>query len=397
MTHRYRALSGITLFDTLAILVVTALGSALLAAGVGAGGSRGDGMTAQDQENLHRIGQAAAAYRLDHDGWLVGSPSASGRELLNDGRAQTDGLALEVNGDATQPFDWAGPLAWTYLAPESPRPDRRDERFALLNGTPITDYMNPEFDPGDVDLMASGPLAVFADPANGAVSLPFAGNTEPNGIDGTAFQPQLATSYMIARDFLWWPEPEGGSQRPRWASKEFWGNLESAVWSEFNTNDVAIPNGGAFSIRPPYRPRIDQIGDPAMKIFFADGTRFQASGLVFIDHDTRATGSFGGAFADTGAWNVGFTRAYPMGLNAAGDDMEAQSFRHGVDEDGEKLGNVAFYDGAVQLMRLRDVRRPELWLPRHTAVSLGAIWEEIRDEYEVIGGQNGFGGKVLIP
>ncbi len=370
---------GFTLVE--AAVGVAAGGVASIAAMAIAGGARGDAHTVACQANLSVIGGAVTSYTTDNRGWLVGSPETSGRALLNDARAAEGGLALEVDGDATQAFDWAGPLAWTYIAPEEVRPERRDERFALLNGTKIPDYMAPGFEPNDVDLTPSiGPLGVFADPANVEVSLPYFGAVHPGGISGTAFQPQLASSYMVARGFLMLPPVSSSSSGPRWATDGFWGNAPGALYQANGAAGTLPGFDPATGVQPAYRPRIDRVGEPATKIQLADGTRYQISYLGSVDHDAGAQGSYGGAFGDQGAWDVAFTRTWPLGTNSEGEDMTAKSFRHG-DGAGHE-GNALFHDGHVELMSVDRARRPEFWLPRGTLVRRSAIWAPIRDEYE---------------
>ncbi|MEC9373056.1 MAG: hypothetical protein VYC34_04395, partial [Planctomycetota bacterium] len=161
MPTRFSTRGGWTLVELAATLCVASM---LLSIGaVTASEFRGDAQTMQDQDNLARIGAAGAHYRADHRNWLVGSPGTSGRELLNDVRAMVD-LALEVNGLATQPFDWASPLMPYLTDDPDDIPVRRDERFALTNGTRIPDFESPAFDPNDPDLSPAGPFAVFADP-----------------------------------------------------------------------------------------------------------------------------------------------------------------------------------------------------------------------------------------
>ncbi len=368
-----------------ATLIETLIGAALAAGGlalvaVASGGMRDDAMTAVDAANLMTIGQASSMYQADNNGWLVGAPGTSGRELLNDADALFSDQALSVNGLATQPFDWASPLI-PYIAPDFDIPERRDERFALTNGTDIPNYDAPDFDPSLVDLMPSiGPLGVFADPAQDEVSFPyylFAARLD--GIPGTAFQPQLASSYIAAREFLWWIAE---SDRPRWAEREFWGRRGSYISPYPAGSEVGLP--GAFTEaghHAAYRPFLSRIGNPSRKIFLANGTRYQLADLTYIDHDVSVTGDYGGAFADPGPWHIRWTRTWPMGLSNAGVDMSSVSFRRGG--AGENAtGHVLYYDNAVELITMSEARRPEPWLPRGSSLLIGVLETSIRPDYE---------------
>lgn len=388
--------SGFTLMDTIAGIAAT--GALLSLATATLGVTRGGSQTMQDQANLMTIGQAAAAYTSDNDGWLVGAPGASGRDLLNDARADSQhDLALEVDGLATQPFDWASPLL-PYIAPEFEIPTRRDERFALTNGTGIPDYMAPDFDPSDVDFTpAPGPLGVFADPAQDKPSAPYFSGLYPDGIEGTAFQPQLASSYIAAREHLWW----GSRRRPAWALDSFWG--DTGTLTPIDSAHQQIPGffrvGRSGQAQVPHRPYIDRIGDPSRKIFLANGTKHQFPFQSVIDHDVSSRGWYGGAFADVGAWSKDFSRAWPPGVNNAGDDMTRISFRR-AEGGATPHGNVLYHDGAVRLESIDDVRRPEPWLPRGAAVRVNALFPELRDEYReraTYHADSVFGGYFLTP
>lgn len=386
-------------FTLVEITVAGAAISLALAAGaVCAGGVRGADEIAGCQSNLRTIGAAAAQYSADHRGWIVGSPGTSGRELLNDPRAIASGYQLEVDGDATQPFDWAGPLAWNYFAPDATRPDRRDERFALLNGTPIPDYTNPNFDPSNVDTTRNpGSLGVFADPAQVVISIPYVeGGVVPGGISTTALRPQLAVSYTTAISFLYW---NSGGSRPRWAGSGYWGGIGTTLPSGAAVQPPGYEGGGGRSgLQPTFRPYLDRVGNPAAKIFMADGMRYQSANLLFAEHDVTASAKYGGAFSDPGAYAVSFTRAWPLGFNAAGQDMTGNAFRHGAAPDHQ--GNALFFDGSVRLLHIAEARRPEHWLPRGTWLDPALIWSEIRDEYPLDrpgAGMFNLGARVRIP
>lgn len=336
------------------------------------------------QANIRQFLIAMQTYHTENKGDIIGSPGTSGKDILNDNRALT-APALEVRGDASQPFDWAGPMAYGYMGDNLGIPARRDERFALVTGAGILGTGRD----------GSGSYGVFACPSNNNLSLPHDGAApQPNGISGTVFQPQLSISYATSREFLWYSGFQTTGFQPRWARDDFWGGDEGGTcWMTTGiSNDITLPGGEGGK---GYAPRIDRLGTSlSLKVFIVDGTRFQIPTQPFLDHDVSANAGFGGAFSDPGPWDVRFSRASPLGNNAAGQNMADNSFRHG----GNKAtrGNLGYFDGHVSTALVDDVRRPELFMPTGTRLSPNAVWSEIRDEYETVGGSFGFGGKITI-
>jgi len=387
---RTRSASGFTLVELLVVISIIALLLGILLPALAS--VREAGRAVVCKANLSQIGKAAMSYQNEHDDWLPGSPGATGRKLLNDPNAGSDNMAEMVQGLATQPFDWAGPLGFDYLAPELDLPETRSGRFALLNGT-SGDEHNP---------LEPGPLETLLCPSNRTISIPFNGSPQPQGVG--PFHPQLAMSYTAAREFLWWASQPSGGSLPSWAGEHFWGTQSGTTFYP-GWETLTLPGGNTS-----YKPNMDSVGRPSQKIFLADGHRFQQQSLTAIDHDVRVTGSFGGAFADPGAWDAaqddgGFSRAWPVGQNTLGVDMSGLSFRHGGDGpdaqsgDSGDRGNVLFWDGHVEQLSITEARRPELWLPSRSKVSLQAIWEGVRGDYEdqASGGAYGqFGGAGMV-
>ena len=349
-------------------------------------------LRAQDRANLMTIGRAAAQWSADHQGLIPGAPGASARELLNDPTAES-GLALDADGLATQPFDWASPLAWGYLT-QAPAPERRDERFVKAFG------VVPVFNKGEgevADVTHPGPLGVLRDPAQDAISLPSFDGAQPDGVEGTYFTQQVAASYTAAREFLWWGQ---GPETPRWADESFWGGFgdfhASSSWSQRLPGWTRFSNETGVANARDYRPFVDRVGNPSRKIHLANGTRFQRFDLTGIDHEIDARGRFGGAFADIGAWanyedsGRTLTRAWPSGFNASGQDMQRVSFRHG--DATTPRGHTLRYDGSVVLMEIDEARDPALWLPRGTSLPLNDVPELFREQYE----DGAFGSPPII-
>ena len=339
-------------------------------------------LTAQDQANQLAIGQAAAQWSTDHKGALVGSPE-SARELFNDPTAR--GINVDTDGLATQPFDWASPLAWGYLS-DLPAPERRDERFAYATGVQPVFYEVGAKTPPVATEAPLGALAVLSDPAQDILSAPYGDIVSSSGIENTFFTVQTATSYIAAREFLWWGQ--GNSGLPRWLNQDegSWAGSGTLYKNPFHSGWLpgrTHSGDGAISHSRAYRPYLDRIGPPSRKIFLANGTRYQSPDINSIDHDIAADATYGGSFADIGAWasdpqSTYASRAWADGELSNGQSMVRNSFRHGDEQVAR--GNTLRYDGSVVLMDIDDARDPSLWHPSGSSLLLRDIPEPLRSD-----------------
>ncbi len=390
-THGCHALSkrqrgaAFTLVELLVVISIIALLMGLLAPALAS--ARGAARMSVSMSQMRQIAIAGQAWATERNGELVGAPGSSAKTLLNDPNAGNGGQAINARGDATQPFDWAGALTFGGFFGDVKYSKRRDDRFAMLNGVGQPDSLGG----------GTGAVSVLSNPGNRLISYPYLDSIRFNGIEGTAFQPQQAFSYLTAREFLWDGYHQSG-YRPSWARAGFWGGPGTLTMTSAIAGDLALPGGNQGS---GYLPRIERVGtNTSRKIFMAEGARFQAAGNDAIDHDVSVSGTFGGSFSDTGAWNVRFTRAWPFGFLSNGQEMIRNSFVHGG-RKGEPKGNVCYYDTHVELQAANDIRAPELWVPSGSGVKLAAIWEDIRSRYEDLpqtGALAGFGfGYVTMP
>jgi prepilin-type N-terminal cleavage/methylation domain-containing protein/prepilin-type processing-associated H-X9-DG protein len=134
---------------------------------------------------------------------------------------------------------------------------------------------------------------------------------------------------------------------------------------------IGTTGAPTFYMPPPgYVPKITKVGDTARKIYLAEGGRF-CDGSV-LDTDLNFTASFGGAYADVGAWSrhskAWFRARAPGNGGILAMDARLYSYRHGARGRGQTSDlykmNVAFYDGHVELMGDLQSANPHMWGPK---------------------------------
>lgn len=131
--------------------------------------------------------------------------------------------------------------------------------------------------------------------------------------------------------------------------------------------------GQSFIATGTYSPNINKVGNPAAKIFIADGGRFCESDTDPPDYDLEYGGSTspGGAYADYGPWSA-YTRAYghqagPLAGGSVVTKPITYSMRHGVRNPKAPLGsfrlNAGFFDGHVETLDGNRALNPNPWIP----------------------------------
>ncbi|MEE9294316.1 MAG: prepilin-type N-terminal cleavage/methylation domain-containing protein [Phycisphaerae bacterium] len=347
--------SGFTLIELLVVVVIITLLLSILAPSL---------CTARDQAKgvhcgtlMRGFAEGLARYTAEHNDWIPGvNTSGVALRVL----AMWDCEALQDPFLPVQTFDWMTPL----IRYETDLPTRRAERMHFL-------------------------FERFRCPAHRPYSSqPFVGNAPCDVGEFLAIPNWPATSHLMPAAFQYW----GWGTRDKvlgWRQDGIFGDvpIRPRIWPDFWS--VQVPDQ--------YTARLDEIGAPAGKIFFADGTRF-VSNTGLIDHDVSVSPSFLGSFATLGAWLPG-SNAYGVAGGSAnwdGDPISRGSvsggfnlpisYRHGLRRrglqgvrqrgDGTAQGNrgwinMLFFDGHVERVGDRKSRKIDMWYPAGSTIAPG--------------------------
>lgn len=145
------------------------------------------------------------------------------------------------------------------------------------------------------------------------------------------------------------------------------------------------PEGWEEQLPTGWRPSVVRIGNPANKVFCADGARY-SSCTYPPDYDLSVQGPYGGAFSDAGvysAWTHSWDRCWAPGNVRMGPvDARIYAFRHsmaappaGARANAFRL-NLAFYDGHVETQGDLQASNPHQWLPKGTVLRTIALWPD---------------------
>jgi len=134
------------------------------------------------------------------------------------------------------------------------------------------------------------------------------------------------------------------------------------------------------------------MGNPANKVFCADGARFSGP-FIEPDYDLRVTAPFGGAFSDDAPYST-FTHSWdrsraPLNGGVGGNDPRIYAYRHsigqpppGAEANAFKM-NVVFFDGHFETQGDLSTSNPQQWLPQGTVLRTTRIWTDTRITYQL--------------
>lgn len=191
----------------------------------------------------------------------------------------------------------------------------------------------------------------FLDPANGYQARHFGGPDAGTG-------PMI--SYNTSRNQLW-----------RESSQPI-GNL------------VTLPSG--------WRPSVSLMGNPANKVFCADGSRFTST-FILPEYDLSVNAGFGGAFAAdppyskfSHSWDRSFA---PGNGGRTGLDPRIYAYRHsigrpmqGAAADAFRM-NLVFYDGHVETQGDLQSSDPQQWLPSGSVLETRDVFRDTRRAFQL--------------
>lgn len=244
--------------------------------------------------------------------------NTSGLELSNQRSEDAAAFASRSSTSPTQPFDWMSPAVGDDL------PTQRAARLWQLMrdwACPASRVQTQVMYTAQADSGTEEALDYMA-----------AGNDLPH-----------ATSYLMP--VVW--QYQGGLD-----------NIEVGGLGEQRIVAHVFPPGYRQTASPPigYSPVMGQVGEPALKIAFADGLRYFDNTTGRTNIDCRANPDQFGCFGSSGAlFNA--ERAYGTRYDLPRKRNIAYTYRHGG------AINAAFWDGHVATVPERESRDPKLWYP----------------------------------
>lgn len=336
-----RIASGFTLLE---MLIVVAIVSILLSISLPSlQGARAQARTAVCGTRLAELCRGMQMYASDHHDAIVGSATTSGSYFFFENLANNDDT---VTGLCTQPWDWIGPIAKTFQAPFSQKKS------------------------GDL-FNAQRAQRMFECPSNKFVATHWIGSAIHAG-------PGRMVSYNTSETFMY-------------ASRETDFQLRRPIpHPQEGGGLTTMPIGWVERLPAGYIPRVDRVGNPADKVFLADGARYSSS-TTEADYDLSRYARFGGAYSDAGpysdytkGWNRIAAFGSPLPIRV---DPRIYAYRHGVRRPFRPLGEykmqMGFFDGHVDTMNDKTSANPHHWLPRGTRLNLNDrhIYEDVRQRF----------------
>lgn len=343
--------SGFTLIELLVVIAIIALLISILLPSLGA--AREAGRKIVCASNLRQNAVAINGYAASNKEAVVGSPDTSGY----DAATLTGGVNKDskFNGIAISKFDWMGPLA----------------ADAGLRG-----------------------------PGEGASPAELAANSQA-GLGAAAGHALRAARFDWYRKLGGYRCPSNNILATVWDGGEGTGvdklgewksglMLPFAMTTQLTSSEAKPEQGGTGDIykrqtdRRGYQPKVGfaRMGEPSRKVAVYESHRYAVAdepGKFNPDVDPNIDAGAGGPFGDTGPWHnlsksldrkMAPTENMSKIYGGKWIDARTAAFRHGTKRGGttgaiglKVLGNMAFFDGHVELVDDAKATDPDYWFP----------------------------------